>query len=57
MAFSDCPKCWDTPCTCGNEWRSMRIDKVIRIRNLLNQIIGERSNEINDRSWDGPGNR
>ena len=18
MALSDCPKCWDTPCTCGH---------------------------------------
>lgn len=21
MALSDCPKCWDTPCTCGHEYR------------------------------------
>ncbi len=21
MSLSDCPKCWDTPCTCGgNDW-------------------------------------
>jgi hypothetical protein len=22
MALSDCPKCWDTPCTCGYEFRN-----------------------------------
>lgn len=21
MALSDCPKCWDTPCLCGYEYR------------------------------------
>lgn len=19
MSWTDCPKCWDTPCTCGHE--------------------------------------
>lgn len=23
MAMSDCPKCWDTPCSCGWEYRNM----------------------------------
>lgn len=22
MSMSDCPKCWDTPCSCGYAWRS-----------------------------------
>ena len=22
MALSDCPKCWDTPCTCGYQYRN-----------------------------------
>ena len=21
MSLSDCPKCWDTPCTCGYYWK------------------------------------
>jgi hypothetical protein len=31
MSFSDCPKCWDTPCTCGhmNEMSiNERMDKL-----------------------------
>ena len=22
MSLSDCAKCWDTPCTCGHEYRN-----------------------------------
>lgn len=22
MALSDCPKCWETPCACGHEYRN-----------------------------------
>lgn len=22
MSLSDCPRCWDTPCTCGYEYKN-----------------------------------
>lgn len=33
MALSDCPKCWDTPCTCGHENPA-----VLRVQELEQQL-------------------
>ncbi len=33
MSLSDCVKCWDTPCTCGHEYRHWTPDE------LKNQIL------------------
>ena len=30
MAMSDCPKCWDTPCTCGYEYRNFHKEGRLR---------------------------
>ena len=30
MSFSDCAKCWDTPCNCGNEGYVVIYDKRLR---------------------------
>ena len=29
MAMSDCIKCWNTPCTCGWEYRNLSINARI----------------------------
>lgn len=29
MALSDCPKCWDTPCSCGYEYRNYSKEYMI----------------------------
>jgi hypothetical protein len=29
MSLSDCEKCWDTPCTCGHDYRDWSKDKLI----------------------------
>lgn len=31
MALSDCPKCWDTPCTCGYEYRDWSDEQMMRV--------------------------
>lgn len=46
MSLSDCPKCWDTPCTCGHEWKQKSTKRLIETRDMLNRIIDER--EIRD---------
>ena len=48
MSMSDCPKCWDTPCTCGYDYR--RYTRAARIKQasvvlgidaqLLDQLLG-----------------
>lgn len=29
MSLSDCPKCWDTPCTCGYEYREYKDENIV----------------------------
>lgn len=37
MSLSDCPKCWDTPCTCGYEYRNYSQSAK---RGLIRAILG-----------------
>lgn len=30
MSLSDCPRCWDTPCTCGYEYRNYTEDEAVK---------------------------
>jgi hypothetical protein len=39
MALSDCPKCWDTPCTCGHYWRDFSNEaKIKQAKAILGDI-------------------
>ena len=31
MSLSDCPECWNTPCTCGYEYRNETNEELARI--------------------------
>ncbi len=44
MSMSDCIKCWNTPCTCGYEYRMW--SKPARIK-LAAVILGVTEQEIN----------
>lgn len=35
MALSDCAKCWDTPCTCGYEYRNDSTDYRIKQASII----------------------
>ena len=37
MSMSDCPRCWDTPCTCGYDYKDYGVEKMAR---FMNDIIG-----------------
>ena len=39
MALSDCLKCWDTPCTCGWEYRNYPISALKKWVRLFQTII------------------
>ncbi len=39
MSLSDCPKCWDTPCTCGHEWGKYPLEHLVKLREILDKII------------------
>ena len=42
MAMSDCMKCWDTPCTCGYEYKDMNKESMAE---MLIGILGYRDVE------------
>lgn len=31
MSLSDCPQCWDTPCTCGYGYRNMTLEQRVKL--------------------------
>ena len=42
MSLSDCEKCWDTPCTCGHEYKSMALPKLIDIARAVHGELAAR---------------
>lgn len=35
MSLSDCPKCWDTPCSCGWEYRKWTYKARIALASVV----------------------
>lgn len=31
MSMSDCPKCWDTPCTCGDMYLEYTVERNLSV--------------------------
>ena len=51
MSMSDCVKCWDTPCTCGHEYKDWKTDRLIAMRDVLQNIIDDRPDaDVDDKS-------
>lgn len=52
MALSDCENCWDTPCTCGFNWRfwtDERLQQVIQTLEKVRRIKRETPGIENDK--------
>lgn len=39
MSLSDCPRCWDTPCECGWEYRGWSLENLRKQRDMLSKVI------------------
>ena len=39
MSLSDCPKCWDTLCSCGYQYQSLPIERVREIYNAVKAVL------------------
>lgn len=39
MSLSDCAKCWDTPCTCGWDYRDWSVKGIHKHINMLNKVL------------------
>jgi hypothetical protein len=43
MSLSDCPKCWDTPCSCGHEYKNWSVERKVKI---ISAIIGMKEKDV-----------
>jgi hypothetical protein len=39
MSLSDCEKCWDTPCTCGWDYKHYSKERLVEMRDIFQQLI------------------
>ncbi len=53
MSLSDCAKCQDTPCTCGWNYRNYSIERLEKMKRLLEKIVEFKKKfpDINFEDW------
>ena len=39
MDLHDCLKCWETPCMCGYDYKDWSKERLIELRDLLQELI------------------
>lgn len=42
MALSDCPKCWNTPCDCGYDYKDWSVEALEKMASMFNGLISEK---------------
>lgn len=47
MSMSDCEKCWNTPCTCGYEYRDWSIDQIEAQIKMLVDVLTKKKEAMN----------
>ena len=43
MSMSDCPRCWETPCICGYEYKNYSSNKKLKLIYAVLNIKDEES--------------
>ena len=39
MGMSDCEKCWNTPCVCGDDYENYDLAYLIKMRDMFDDLI------------------
>lgn len=48
MSLSDCEKCWDTPCTCGYEYKKYSTSFLLILKEVIDKELDDRKNQHNE---------
>lgn len=46
MVFGGCPKCWDTPCTCGHEYKCWSIESLEEQIAMLENVLKKKKDDL-----------
>lgn len=56
MSLSDCEKCWNTPCTCGYEYKKYSTSLLLTLKEVIDKELDDRKNQHDeDIKPDNPG--
>jgi hypothetical protein len=45
MALSDCPKCWNTPCDCGHDYKDWSVEALEKMATLFGGLVIEKTKQ------------
>jgi hypothetical protein len=45
MSLSDCEKCWNTPCTCGYEYKKYSTSFLLALKEVIDKELDDRKNQ------------
>lgn len=49
MGMSDCAVCWETPCSCGNEYKDWTVDRIKSQIEMLTNLLKEKESKSNEK--------
>ena len=45
MSMSDCPKCWNTPCDCGHDYKDWPVARLEEMVSMFQGLIAEKTRQ------------